>query len=323
MHSHAVERGNEGYIHPMTQVNLPIDRCRFFADPALFLVIAAPCAYLVFCAFAGAMLAYPLHFLFAESLDFQALVYKSAELLMALSLIPIGRRIGMGRWDIALVGPWRQLLRQIVRGFGWGALMMGLHVLVLVLLDVRVLNPEKLQLARIISLSCKGVLIGIAIASLEEPVFRGFLFGLLLRKTSRAHAVLVASFYFAALHFLSTDMRPEFAEVRWNTGFIIVLDAFANLLRIHIDSFLALFAAGAFLSCVRLCFPNSGLSYCIGIHAGWVFIIKATNPLTIRSIVSPLQNMVSGFDGNIGYLSACWTSVLIILLLIKMNRTGI
>jgi membrane protease YdiL (CAAX protease family) len=210
-----------------------------------------------------------------------------------------------------------------VRGFGWGALMLGTHVLVLVLLDVRVLNPEKLQVARIISLSCKGVLIGIAIALLEEPIFRGFLFGFLLRKTNRVNAVLVASFYFAALHFLSTDMRPEFAAVRWDTGFVIVMDAFSHLFRIQFDSFIALFVAGAFLACVRLYFANSGLSYCIGIHAGWVFIIKSTNPLTIRSIVSPWQNIVSGFDGNIGYLSASWTSVLIILLLIKMNRTRI
>jgi membrane protease YdiL (CAAX protease family) len=290
------------------------------AYAALPLVMVAPFAYLVFCAFIGALLAYPLHFVVPESFDFQALVYKTAEILMALSLFPIGRWLGIGKLDIGLVGPMKLLLRQTLRGFGWGALMLGIHVLVLVLLDVRVLNPEKLQIGRILSLSAKGVLIGLAIASLEEPIFRGFLFGVLLRKANRFKAVLVTSFYFAALHFLSTDMRPEFVEVRWNTGFIIVFDAFSHLFRIHLDSFVALFVAGAFLSCVRLYFSSSGLSYCIGIHAGWVFVIKATSPLTIRSIVSPLQNMVSGFDGNIGYLSASWTSMLIVLLVMKMRR---
>ena len=304
-------------------INHPNVRFRILANPSLPLVIAAPSVYLVFCALAGALVAYPLHLVFADAVDFQALVYKTAEIFMALSLIPIGRWLGMGKLDIALVGPFRLLLNQVMRGFGWGALMLGIHVLVLVLLDVRVLNPEKLQLARIISLSCKGILIGLAIASLEEPIFRGFLLGFFLRKTNRINAVLVSSCYFAGLHFLSTDMRPEFSEVRWDTGFVIVMDAFSNLFRIHFDSFIALCAAGAFLACVRLYFPQSGLSYCIGIHAGWVFIIKATNPVTIRSIVSPLQNIVSGFDGNIGYLSASWTTVLIILLLIKMNRKRI
>ena len=307
----------------MMTINYPSIRFRFLTNPSLPLVIAAPSIYLVFCALAGALVAYPLHLVFTDAVDFQALVYKTAEIFMALSLIPIGRWLGMGKLDIALVGPFRLLLSQVMQGFGWGALMLGIHVLVLVLLDVRVLNPEKLQLARIISLSCKGVLIGLAIASLEEPIFRGFLLGFLLRKTNRINAVLVSSCYFAGLHFLSTDMRPEFAEVHWDTGIVIVMDAFSHLFRIHFDSFVALFAAGAFLACVRLYFPQSGLSYCIGIHAGWVFIIKATNPLTIRSIVSPLQNIVSDFDGNIGYLSASWTTVLIILLLIKMNRIQI
>ena len=301
----------------------PCREFRFLTNLSLPIVIAAPSIYLVICALAGALVAYPLHLVFTDAVDFQALVYKTAEIFMALSLIPIGRWLGMGKLDIALVGPFRLLLSQVMQGFGWGALMLGIHVLVLVLLDVRVLNPEKLQLARIISLSCKGVLIGLAIASLEEPIFRGFLLGFLLRKTNRVNAVLVSSCYFAGLHFLSTDMRPEFAEVHWDTGFVIVMDAFSHLFRIHFDSFVALFAAGAFLACIRLYFPQSGLSYCIGIHAGWVFIIKATNPLTIRSIVSPLQNIVSGFDGNIGYLSASWTTVLIILLLIKMNRMQI
>ena len=284
------------------------------------MAIFAPFAYLVSCAFIGALLAYPLHFVFPATFDYQAIVYKSAELLIAFSLFPVGRWLGIGKQDIGLAGPVNLLLRQAVRGFGWGALMLGIHVLVLILFEVRILNPEKMQIGRFLSLSYKGVLIGIAIASLEEPIFRGFLFGFLLRKTNRVNAVLVTSFYFAALHFLSTDIRPEFAEVRWNTGFIIVMDAFSNLMHIHLDSFVALFAAGAFLSCVRLYFSSSGLSYCIGIHAGWVFVIKATKPLSELSVISPFTNIVSGFDGNIGYLSATWTTVLIVLLVMKMRR---
>ena len=108
---------------------------RFLTNLSLPLVIAAPSIYLVICALAGALVAYPLHLVFADAVDFQALVYKTAEIFMALSLIPIGQRLGMGKVDIALVGPFRLLLSQVMRGFGWGALMMGIHVLVLVLLD--------------------------------------------------------------------------------------------------------------------------------------------------------------------------------------------
>ena len=287
---------------------------------ALPIAIVAPLIYIILCAMIGALLAYPLHFIFPASFEYQALVYKSAELLMALSLFPLGRWVGMGKADIGLVGPIGLLLRQIAKGFGWGALMLGIHVLVLIILDVRLLYQEKLYLAKILSLSYKGVLIGLAVASLEEPIFRGFLFGYMLKKTNFWKAALVASFYFAALHFLSTDLNPEFSDIRWNTGFIIVLDAFKNLFDMHFDSFLALFAAGVFLSVIRLYFSDSGLSYCIGIHAGWVFVIKATKPLSEHSVISPYTNFVSDFDGNIGYLSATWTTLLTVLLINAMKR---
>ncbi len=274
------------------------------------LAIFAPFAYIVLCALLGATLAYPLHFIFPASFEYQALVYKSAELLMAFSLFPIGLWLGMGKSDLGFVGPIGSLLRKMAIGFGWGALMLGIHVFVLFWLDIRLLYQEKLYLAKILSLSYKGVLIGLAVASLEEPIFRGFLFGFMLKKMDRVNAVIVTSFYFAALHFLKTDLNPEFSDVHWNTGFIIILDAFRNLLQMHLDSFLALFVAGAFLSCIRLYFSDSGLSYCIGIHAGWVFVIKATKPLSEHSVISPYTNFVSDFDGNIGYMSAAWTTVL-------------
>ena len=130
----------------------------------------------------------------------------------------------------------------------------------------------------------------------------------------------MSALYFAALHFLRTNLRPGFEEVRWYTGIVLVLDAFSNLPQIYPDSFLALFAAGAFLGCIRVLAPASGLSYCVGIHAGWVFILKATNPLSQCNLFSPWIRLVSPFDGTLGYFSASWTAVLIVPLAIKIIR---
>lgn len=234
----------------------------------IFLLMLAPVAYLLFCAFTAALLAYPLHFILPKALGYQTLVYKSAEIFMLLGVFPLGRWLGMGQAEMGLAGPFRLWSRQLVRGFGYGVLMMGLHVLLLLLIDARIINHDRLYLGRILSLSYKGVLIGLGIAILEEPLFRGFLQGFLSRKTHRFVAVLVGSFYFAALHFLKTDIKPEFGEVRWNSGFSMVLDAFTHFNEIQLDSFMALFAVGALLGCVRLLVPGSGLSYCIGLHAG-------------------------------------------------------
>ena len=290
---------------------------RLFALP---LSMAAPLGYLLLCAFASASLAYPLHFLLPQDLDYQALVFKMAQILMVVGLFPLGRWLGMGKEDLGFALSRTQLLRQLSKGLGYGALMMGLHVLVILLLDVRRFDLEKLHMARIASLSVKGMLIGFGITLLEEPMFRGFLLGFLVRKTGRLNAVLVSSAYFAGLHFLQTDLHPEFDEVHWDTGFLMVFDALHNFSGLYTDSFLALFAAGAFLACVRLLAPSANLGYCLGIHAGWVFIIKATNPLSLANFLSPWLFLISYFDGTIGYLSSGWTAVLILGLVIKIYR---
>jgi membrane protease YdiL (CAAX protease family) len=284
------------------------------------ILLAAPAIYLACCAFTSALLSYPLHFILPQALDYQTLVFKCAEILMMLGLFPLGRCLGIGKMELGLACPSNLFLRKLARGFGYGAIMLGLHVLLLLFLETRLLDHDKIQAARIASLGYKGVLIGFSVALIEEPVFRGFLLGSLLLKTSRFNAVLISALYFAGLHFLTTDLRPGYGEVRWDTGFILVADAFHTLFSPRLDAFLALLAAGVFLACVRLLFPASGLAYCIGLHAGWVFIIKWTKPLTQYNYYSPWYYLASLFDGTIGYLSAGWTTVLIILLVIKINE---
>lgn len=283
-----------------------------------FLVLAAPALYVVLCAFVSAFIAYPLHFILPKPLDFQGLVFRCAEIMLILGLFPLGRRLGIGWAEMGLADVNRQFWRQMRRGFGYGALMLGLHVLFLWLADIRVPIEEKLQWVRIVRLSFKGVAVGFAVALLEEPMFRGFLQAGLAKKLPVGIAVLAGSGYFAALHFLQTHLRPSYDEVRWDTGLMLVLDAFHNLPSFYPDSFLALFAAGVFLGCVRLLAPRTGLSYSIGVHAGWVFVLKATNPLSTHNFNSPWIRAVSPFDGTIGYLSASWTAVLVVFLAVRL-----
>ena len=285
-----------------------------------FMVLAAPAAYLVLCALVSALIAYPLHFILPQALDFQTLVFKCAQLLMITGLFPLGRRLGLGWADIGVADVNSQFWRQMLRGFGYGALMLGLHVLFLWVADIREPLADKLQISRIIRLAYKGVAVGFAVALLEEPMFRGFLQASLAKRLHRGIAVLAGAGYFAGLHFLTTSLRPAYEEVRWDTGFVLVLDAFRNLPNLYPDSFLALFVAGVFLGCARLLVPRSGLSYSIGIHAGWVFILKATNPLSFCNLTSPWIRTVSPFDGTIGYLSASWTAVLVVFLVARLAR---
>lgn len=285
--------------------------------------ILAPPAYLLLCALVSGLLAYPLHFVLPDALDYRTLVSRGAEILLILGLIPLGRRLNMGREDLGWAGPARLLRDAWIRGFAYGTLMLAVHMAILLALDVRSINHDKLEAARILRLSAKAWLIGLAVASVEEPIFRGFLFGALKRRTGAFMAATIGAFYFAALHFLDADLNPARADIRWHTGLAIVADAFSRLGRIEPDSFLALFAAGLLLCIVRLAAPHRGLAYCMGIHAGWVFVIKIAKPFTRRTHQEPWAFMASDFDGIVGYFSATWSLGLVLALvwLLRARRT--
>jgi membrane protease YdiL (CAAX protease family) len=209
---------------------------------------------------------------------------------------------------------------QLMRGFGLGVLMLGLHVWALLALDVRLINEDKILTAtRILGVLVKSALAGLLIALIEEALFRGLLMGSLARGISLINAAIISSMYFALLHFFKSDLKPGFDNIHWDSGLLILSDAFSNLAEINPDAFFALFYAGLFLSCVRLIIPQ-GLGYCIGIHAGWVFVIKSAKTLSYVDEQSELNWLVSSYDGMIGNLSTAWISMACLWLIWRYQK---
>lgn len=277
------------------------------------LAFVLPAAYLLSCAFCGALLAYPLALLLHGSMPLHVLVGRLSQGFLFVGMVPVMRRVGL-RWaEFGFPAPFWRVFQQVAVGFGCGALMLGLHALALVLLDIRVLNPEKIATAaQIQKTALNAFLTAIAVALAEEPLFRGFFLGVLRKAVPTLSAIAICSFYFASLHFLKTGFRPDFADIHWYTGFPVALDGFAQLPgRVRPDSFLALFTAGVLLAAIRLSGPGR-LGYCIGMHAGWVFVIKFTRALTQANPDSALIFLVGGYDGVIGYLASAWMSLLIL-----------
>jgi membrane protease YdiL (CAAX protease family) len=299
-------RSNKG-IH-MDSVRLGFYAERFRALGAGILL---PGIYLVLAAALAAAVAYPVFLLSGGDTisQFRTLVSRGGQVILILGLYPVWRAL---KPPPGSLGFSRDLPRQFGVGFGVGVLMLGLHVLGLVALEVRAFKPGGLSDGvRLASLLLKATTIGILVALVEETLFRGALFGLLRRPVGRVAAVVISAFYFAALHFLGSHWEGDVAKVGVDTGFRIALDGFANLSRASADSFLGLFAAGALLASVRAVFPL-GLGYCIGLHAAWVFVIKAAKPLTYLVPGARWGSLVGGYDGFVGYLSAAWVSLLIV-----------
>lgn len=263
----------------------------------------------------AALLAYPLHYLLPDSLGFRSLVSRGAMAVIFISLFPLAAKLQIKATDFGWVSSPHLWFRQVLQGLGIGTLMLSIHVLVLIALDVRRIDQSHLQSVTIVlGWLGKALLTGIAVGLIEETLFRGLLQGGLTRFGGPMVAVLVSAFYYAGAHFLRTDLKPASGSVQWDSGLLMIWDAFSNLSQIQADTFLALFCVGVFLAGIRAYLPSS-LGYCIGIHAGWVFVIKSAKHLSFVVPHNEWAGMVSHYDGIIGYFSALWLAALCLLLI--------
>ena len=85
------------------------------------------------------------------------------------------------------------------------------------------------------------------------------------------------------------------------------LQAFAHPGRIA-DAFLALFAVGVVLGLVRAVTGN--IAACLGLHAGWVWVMLVVHELSAPLRSAPLGFLLSRFDGFVGWLVFGWTAAL-------------
>jgi membrane protease YdiL (CAAX protease family) len=153
---------------------------------------------------------------------------------------------------------------------------------------------------------------GLVVALIEETLLRGAMHSAIERQSGRVAAVLLTAFVYAALHFIGKARVPH-EEVEWLSGLILIrgaLGAFADPMTL-IDSFLALFAVGVLLGLVRI--RTGGIAACMGLHAGWVWVITTAREITVRNPDAPWSFLVGTYDGVVGYLVCVWTLLVIAL----------
>ncbi len=110
------------------------------------------------------------------------------------------------------------------------------------------------------------------IAFFEELVFRGVVFQLAEATLPLLPAAVVASLFFAILHFqrVPGSLWPADAAVGPGTGFTVAWWSVASMVRhLDVDAFLALAVAGLILCLVFV--RGRSLYPAMGLHAGWVW----------------------------------------------------
>jgi membrane protease YdiL (CAAX protease family) len=241
--------------------------------------------------------------------------------------VPVHKFISRGGLLIALLGFWPLLralrlanrqalgyalpradfLRCLGQGLIAGILILAGLTLALLLLDIRTASPQ--ELGRLWRALLQGLLGGLAVAFIEETFFRGAMFSAIMRRRQLAAAIVLPSVLYAALHFLKPQAFADGAEVNLEASLRSVGAGFANLWQWqNLDSFIALFMVGVFLALVR--WRSGHIAWGIGLHAGWVLVIKLTHTYSDTNGTAELAFLAGSYDGMIGWLAAAWIGLL-------------
>ncbi|MFM1885668.1 MAG: hypothetical protein RL026_825 [Pseudomonadota bacterium] len=263
----------------------------FFAVLALALLVAAVAAPWVQAALSP-LGSFPLHRVYT----------RIVMLVVIIAAFTLLRRYGLVRRDlVGFPGGGFWFWRQLGTGLAGGIGLMALAIVPLFLLGLRTRSPAvEALLPTVLLLLPKAVLTGIAVSLIEETFFRGAMQGAMSQGHSRLGAFLAIPALYAAVHFFGESIRVPHEQVEWHSGFIILGGYFRNFLEplAIADAFLALYLVGVLLALVRE--RTGGIAACIGLHAGFVAVIKLMRQNSVAVPESPLTWLAGSFDGLLG-----------------------
>lgn len=211
------------------------------------------------------------------SQPFHRYVSRGLYVIAVLALWPWLKASGVkGPSSIGLTSPWGRG-GDLWRGFGLGFVSLALVAALSVVVGARALN-DQMPLGAFLNASMTALLSAIAIAALEETLFRGVLFIRLKPELGFVGALAVSSAVYSIVHFFART--PEPPVVTWNSGLATLgamLGGFTDPQALF-PGFLTLFLVGAILA--SLAHSTGSLYASMGLHAGWVFWIKVYGAIT-------------------------------------------
>jgi CAAX protease family protein len=232
-------------------------------------------------------------------------------LALLLGFVAIARRLKLAdRVSLGYGLPRRAFVREMALALVLGvASMLGVVALMSLLGLLEWTHAAAVGAGAVAKLIVLRALSGLAVAFIEETFLRGAMQTAIERESGTAAAVLLTALLYAATHFFAT-FHIEPAQVTAHSGLDLLagtLRAFAHPAGIA-DAFLALFAVGIVLGVVRAVTGN--IAACIGLHAGWVWVMLVTHELARPRAGAPLGFLLSRFDGFVGWLVLTWTVLL-------------
>lgn len=227
-----------------------------------------------------------------RDIEFERVATRCVLLAFLLWLAVSLRQLGWVSWAALGWGEarhgWRRLEYGVGAGVGSVVLVFGLGLLV----GLYRLVPSPGSALGVFMTPLLGALL---VGLLEETLFRGILFGALRRRTGFWPAALGSSAVFALVHFAKPDPPVDVVWGRWYSGFTLLPHLFGQL---KWDYGFFPFILTLFLMGLVLCLGyerSSRLYYVAGLHAGWVWAMRAGDALCVPT-AQPLARALAGTD---------------------------
>jgi uncharacterized protein len=257
----------------------------------------------------GACIAYPAYELTSTfaTFAFHRVASRIFMLVLAVLLVWLCRRLDLRRKrDFGYGLPWRRFLKVCTLWAAVGIATASAGAAFLLSTHLRVMNadfvPSAVSLARIFLI---GLGSGIAVALIEETVFRGVLHTAIETESGPWTAAALTAPLFAVLHFTAKTRIPA-AALSWGSGFDLLALSFAPLGHpaLVLDAFLSWLVVGLILSLTRALTGN--IAVAIGLHAGWVVVLRMLQEATAGADAPAYSAWVAHFDGLLGYWLLPW-----------------
>jgi len=198
--------------------------------------------------------------------------------------------------------------KDMMAGFLYAMGYMGLFFLIVHKLGWIVIDTEASPSEAILEAITPAVIVSL----IEEWLFRGVLFALLLRSLSARKTIIGLSLFFALVHFLKPYHGSEEIVDGGAAGAGFQLLAQIGERFIHIEDFIGvfttLFVVGVVLAMAR--HKTGYLWMPIGLHAGWVFTLKVFQELTDNTgTANPVLYGSDIREGALPLLFVCLTGL--------------
>ena len=247
----------------------------------LFLIIVA------FSCITGPIIKIPLDFMLEnmnflkETVDYENGTYDFGKVMRRIFVF-FGKSLRL----VSLISPVISLRPGSLRQFLFGFLMAGISLLIYyslaLLFGAWMVNLDFNSAGIIIPKILKYILIGCLVGFIEEAFFRGFILQSLIEEMSLPIAICTSSLFYSMLHFFKADVHVATGFQAF-VGFTTMIQFFKPLFlqfTSNLPSIIGLFMVGVVLSYAFI--QTKSLYLSIGLHSGWVFMMKADGIFLVR-----------------------------------------